>query len=98
MTDTSVKAPKKTFQTKDLYVGFATSVDSTKAYMRAGDLDVNFDGRGYVEDIIGQLNAFTTRAGEQWTSRTINQEELKTLLPGICLKATSLIPYNINRI
>ena len=89
MTDTSVKAPKKTFQTKDLYVGFATSVDSTKAYMRAGDLDVNFDGRGYVEDIIGQLNAFTTRAGEQWTSRTINQEELKTLLPGICLKATS---------
>ena len=89
MTDTSVKAPKKTFQTKDLYVGFATSVDSTKAYMRAGDLDVNFDGRGYVEDIIGQLDAFTARADEQWTSRTINQEELKTLLPGICLKATS---------
>ena len=89
MTDTSVKAPKKTFQTKDLYVGFATSVDSTKAYMRAGDLDVNFDGRGYVEDIIGQLDAFTARADEQWTSKTINQEELKTLLPDVCLKATS---------
>ena len=89
MTDTSVKAPKKTFQTKDLYVGFATSVDSTKAYMRAGDLDVTFDGRGYVENIIGQLDAFTARADEQWTSKTINQEELKAYLPGVCLKATA---------
>ena len=89
MTDTSVKAPKKTFQTKDLYVGFATSADSTKAYMRAGDLDVNFEGRGYVEDIVGQLDAFTARAEEQWTSKTINQEELKAYLPGVCLKATS---------
>ena len=89
MTNTSVKSPEKNFQTKDMYVGFATSVDSTKAYMRAGDLDVNFEGRGYVEDIISQLDAFTTRADEQWTSKTINQEELKPLLPGICLKAVS---------
>ncbi|MBQ8442860.1 MAG: translocation/assembly module TamB domain-containing protein [Bacteroides sp.] len=89
MTDTSVRAPKRTFKTKDLFVGFATSVDSTKAYMRAGDLDVNFEGKGYVENILQQVDAFTTRAGAQWTSKTIDQEELKTLLPGICLKATS---------
>lgn len=89
MTDTSVRAPKRTFKTKDLFVGFATSADSTKAYMRAGDLDVNFEGRGYVENILRQVDAFTARAGEQWTSKTIDQEELKTLLPGICLKAVS---------
>ena len=89
MTDTNVKAPKKNFKTKDLYVGFATSVDSTKAYMRAGDLDVNFEGRGYVEDMLRQLDAFTARAGEQWTSKTIVQEELRQLLPGMCFKATS---------
>ena len=89
MTDTNVKASKKNFKTKDLYVGFATSVDSTKAYMRAGDLDVNFEGRGYVEDIIRQLDTFTARADEQWTSKTIVQEELRQLLPGMCLKATS---------
>ena len=87
MTETSVKAPKKTFKTKDLYVGFATSVDSTRAYMRSGDLDVGFDGSGYVENILTQVNAFTARADEQWTSKTIVQEELKTLLPSVCLKA-----------
>ena len=89
MTDTQVRAPKRNFKTKDLFVGFSTSVDSTQAYMRAGDLDVNFEGRGYVETILQQVDAFTARAGEQWTSKTINQEELKTLLPGICLKARS---------
>ena len=89
MTDTRVRAPKRNFKTKDLFVGFATSVDSTRAYMRAGDLDVNFEGRGYVETILQQVDAFTSRAGEQWTSKTIDQEELKTLLPGICLKAQS---------
>ena len=87
LTDTNVKAPKKTFKTKDLYAGFATSADSTRAYMRAGDLDVDFEGRGYVETLMAQLDAFATRADEQWTTRTVVQEELKTLLPGICLKA-----------
>ena len=89
MTDTSVKAPKKTFKTKDLYLGFSTSVDSTRAYMQAGDLDVHFEGRGYVENLIQQVDVLTTRMNEQWTSKTVVQEELKQLLPGICLKATA---------
>ena len=89
MTHTNVRAPKRTFKTKDLFVGFSTSVDSTRAYMRSGDLDVHFEGQGYVENILQQVDAFTTRAGEQWTSKTINQEELKTLLPSVCLKAAS---------
>ena len=89
MTDTSVKAPKKTFKTKDLYLGFSTSADSTWAYMQAGDLDVRFEGRGYVENLIQQVDVLTTRMNEQWTSKTVVQEELKQLLPGICLKATA---------
>jgi len=87
LTDTNVKAPKKTFKTKDLYAGFATSADSTRAYMRAGDLDVDFQGRGYVETLLAQLDAFTARADEQWTTRTIVQDELKHLLPAACLRA-----------
>lgn len=89
MTNTSVKVQKKDLKTKDLYLGFATSTDSTNAYVRAGDLDVDFQGRGYVENLLTQLDVFTTRAMEQWTSKTIVQEELKTLLPGVCLKAQS---------
>ena len=41
MTNTSVKAPTRTFKTKDLHVGFATATDTTRAYVRAGDLDMN---------------------------------------------------------
>ena len=89
MTDTSVKAPKKNFKTKDLYLGFSTSVDSTRAYMQAGDLDVHFEGRGYVENLIQQVDVLTARMNEQWTSKTVVQEELKQLLPSICLKATA---------
>lgn len=89
LTETSVKAPKKNFRTKDLYVGFATSADSTHAYMRAGDLDMNFEAKGYVETLMNQFDAFTTRMGEQWTSKTVVQEELKTLLPTVCLKVSS---------
>ena len=87
MTETSVKAPKKTMKTKDLYVGFATSADSTSVYVRAGDLDVDFQGKGYVETLLGQLDAFTACANEQWTTKTVVQEELKQLLPGVSLKA-----------
>ena len=89
LTDTSVKAPKRTFKTKDLYAGFATSSDSTRAYMRAGDLNLNFEGRGYVETLMHQLEVFTARAGEQWTQKTILQEELKALLPSVVLSAKS---------
>ena len=87
MTDTSVKAPKRAFKTKDLYLGFATSTDSTSAYVRAGDLNIDFQGRGYIERLLTQLEAFTTHASRQWASRTIVQEELKGSLPGVCLKA-----------
>jgi hypothetical protein len=87
MTQTSVKVPKKTLKTKDLYAGFATSADSTSAYVRAGDLDVDFQGQGYIETLLTQLDAFTARAGEQWTTKTIVQEELKRMLPDVCLKA-----------
>jgi len=86
MTDTYVKTPKDTFKPKNLYAGFATSPDSTTAYMHAGDLTMNFEGRGYVEVLLAQLDTFTACADEQWTSRTIVQEELKTLLPGTSLK------------
>ena len=89
LTDTSVKAPKKSYRTKDLYVGFATSSDSTRAYMRAGDLDMNFEAKGYVEALLGQVDMLTTRMNEQWTSKTVIQDELKSLLPSMCFKVVS---------
>ena len=89
MTETSIKGAKRNFKTKDLYLGFATSADSTKAYVRAGDLNVNFEGRGYAEHIMQQADVFTAQMNEQWTTKTIDQEKLKQLLPDVCLKITS---------
>ncbi len=89
MTNTSVKAPKRTFKTKDLHVGFGTWPDSTKAYMTAGDLDMKLQAKGYVEDWITQANVFMNTASEQWTTKTINQQVLKELLPDMALNITS---------
>lgn len=89
MTETSVKFPKKTLRPKDLFLGFSTSSDSTKAYMKAGDLDVDFDAKGYMDQLMQQVDVLTTRMGEQWKSKTIVQEELKTLLPGMSFRAKS---------
>ena len=89
MTETSVKAPKKNFKTKDLYLGFATSADSTSAYVRAGDLDVDFQARGYAETLMQQVDVLTARMEHQWTTKTVVQDELKALLPAVCLKAQS---------
>lgn len=89
MTNTSVKAPKRTFRTKDLHVGFATAVDTTRAYVRAGDLDMNLNARGYVEELMAQADVLMNTAAEQWTTKTIDQQALKHLLPEMALKVTS---------
>ena len=89
MTQTLVKAPKRNFTPKDLYLGFATSIDSTFAYVRAGDLDVDFQAKGYAETLIQQVDALTARMMHQWNTKTIVQDDLKALLPAVCLKAQS---------
>ncbi len=89
MTHTAITTPKRNFRAKDLFVGFATSKDSTNAYLRAGDMDVSVEGKGTVDELSAQADALLTRLSEQWTSKTIEQEELRRLLPGVCFKVSS---------
>ena len=89
MLNTTVKAPKRMFKTKDLYVGVSTSKDSTQAYMRAGDLEMNMNAKGYVEDLMDQSDMFLYTASEQWRTKTIDQQILKSLLPNMKLSITS---------
>ncbi len=89
MTNTFIKGPKRSFPAKDLFVGFATSKDSTNAYLRAGDMDMSVEGKGTVEVLAAQADALMTRLSEQWTTKTIVQEELRTLLPGLCFKVSA---------
>lgn len=89
MTNTYVQAPKRSFKTKDLFVGFSTSVDSTKAYLQAGDLDMNMHAQGYIEYLSLQADSLLNAMSNQWTSKTIDQEALKKLLPTMSLHIES---------
>ena len=89
MVNTTLKAPKRSFKTKDLYLGFATSTDTTSAYMRAGDLDMNLQAKGYVEELMKQTDVLMSTAAKQWETKTIDQQALKALLPDAALKITS---------
>lgn len=89
MTHTTIKAPKRTFPTKDLFLDFATSADTTRASMRAGDLNMNLNAKGYIEELMAQATVLMNTASEQWNTKTIDQEALKKLLPEIDLKITS---------
>ncbi len=89
MTNTAISTAKRSFRAKDLFVGVATSKDSTNAYLRAGDMDVSMEGKGTVDEIATQADALMTRLSEQWATKTIVQEELRRLLPGLCFKVSS---------
>ena len=89
MTNTSVQAPKRSFKTKDLFVGFDTQADSTQAYLKAGDLDMNLQASGYIEKLGTQVDTLMATMTRQWTSKTIDQEALKKLFPTLSLNVTS---------
>lgn len=89
MTNTSVITPKHTSHTKDLYLGFATSADSTHAYLRSGDLDLKLEGEGHIDRISRQAEVLMKKFGEQWENKQIDQEVLKEYLPTLCLQISS---------
>lgn len=89
ITDATVITAKRTSHAKDLFAGFETSKDSTHVYLRAGDLDLTLEGDGHIEQIAGQADLLMKKMMAQWESKHIEQEELRELLPGVCLKITS---------
>ena len=89
MTNTSVQAPKRQFKTKDLFIGFNTQADSTQAYLKAGDLDMDLQALGHIETLGAQTDTLIATLNRQWTTKTIDQEALKLLFPTMTLHITS---------
>ena len=89
MTNATIVTFKRTSHSKDLFAGFSTSRDSTSAYLRAGDLDLNLEGAGHIESISGRAEMLMKKLTEQWNSKHIEQEELREFLPGLCLRISS---------
>lgn len=89
MKNVTVTTPKRTFHTKDLYLGFATAIDSTQVYLRSGDLDLKLLGEGPIERISRQADVLMKKLALQWEHKHIDQEEIKQYLPGLCLQISS---------
>mgnify|MGYP000057838776 FL=1 len=66
MTNATIVTAKRTSHSKDLFVGFSTSRDSTSAYLRAGDLDLSLEGAGHIESISGRAEMLMKKLTEQW--------------------------------
>ena len=89
MTNTTIVTPKRTSHARDLFAGFQTSRDSTHAYLRAGDFDLTLEGAEHIDRITRHADLLMQKAAEQWKSKHIEQDALRGLLPGLCLKISS---------
>jgi hypothetical protein len=89
LENNQIITPKRTFRTKDFYAGFATSADSTSAYIKAGDLHLALDGRGYAEVLAQQADKLMSVLATQWEEKHIDHIEMREHLPEVCLKLTA---------
>jgi hypothetical protein len=57
--------------------------------VRAGDLALTLDGKGYVEVLQKQADELMACLATQWEEKHIDQEEMRLHLPEVCLKLTA---------
>lgn len=89
MTQTQITTAKRRTQPKDLFAGLSTSVDSTRVYLRAGDLNLSVDAEGGLEHLSAQANVLLDKLARQWQDKHIDHQELRSYLPGVCLRVSS---------
>jgi hypothetical protein len=89
LINNEIISPKRTFHTKDFYAGFATSTDSTTAYVKAGDLHLMLEGKGYAEVLQQQSEKLMEVLAAQWELKSINHAEMREHLPEVCVKLTA---------
>lgn len=87
-TDVNLITPKKKYKTKDLLFSASTDADSTKASVRSGDLDILLQAQGGLEKILKESDRFTALLLKQLDEKKIEQNRLREVLPGSCLRIT----------
>lgn len=88
-TDIHLITPKKNLRTKDLLFSASTDRDSTRAAIRAGDLDVLLQARGGLDLLILESTRFASALTRQIGEKKIDQDELRSLMPGSCLRVSA---------
>lgn len=86
LKDLCLISPKKTYKPKDLYFSASTNIDSTKADIRAGDMDIVLQAQGPLDRLIKESARFSAQLMEQIKNKKIDQSQLKKLLPASCLR------------
>lgn len=89
MTNTSLFVAKKTYKTKDLFLGLFTVQDSTHSFIKAGDLDFKITCKNHIEKLSSEFSVFMEQVVEQWKEKHIDQEALRKYLPDVNLLITA---------
>ncbi len=92
--------PRMSSMAKDVFLDFATSTDTTTAYVSAGDLRLKLGAAGDIPQLAQRLSRFADEASKEVKAYNIDQENLKKLLPVMSLSVDagrSNPLYNIAR-
>ncbi len=100
LTQNNFTTSRMSSMAKDVFLDFATSADTTTAYVSAGDLRLKLGSKGDIPRLVKQLSQFADEATKEVGAYNIDQEHLKALLPvmSLSVEAGRSNPlYNIAR-
>ncbi len=86
VTDMRMQMEKGAFSPKSIYFSAALSPDSTIASVNAGDLGVSLAAAGDIDRLMKESDHFIATLNAQLAEKTLDQNELRTCLPGACLR------------
>lgn len=89
ITEMRLITPERIFKPKDVLFDAATSLDSTSAMVSAGDLKFSLDAKGSIEYLIKESNLLATALTKQLKEKHLDQNELRKLFPGACLRISA---------
>lgn len=81
--------PQRGLMGKNMDFAITASPDTTSAYVRSGDLRLDFSAAGGLERLGRQVSAFSQLAARQFAARKFDQEALKKALPEVSLRLTA---------
>lgn len=84
--DIRMQVVQGAFQPKDIYFQAATDRNSSKAVISSGDFRLSLDAGTGMEKLLEQTTKLLEVAGTQLENRMLNQAELRTYFPNLCLR------------
>lgn len=89
MSDIRMQLAQGAFQPKNIYLDAFTDCDTVQARVRAGDMEISLAAGEGMERLLAQTTSLMDVLNEQLESRQLNQAELKTYFPRLCLRVSA---------